>query len=110
MPGKLSVFYENLALKRFIVCHRFQRRAVFAYVFFMIVSLETFSTDQRNSRKHGLLDPVCEYDIQISVENGQPVADAVKDGLETVTTVGQFNVQILQLRYLLSHFFEVTDF
>ncbi|MGD8364193.1 MAG: hypothetical protein PVI36_04690, partial [Desulfobacterales bacterium] len=107
---KLPVFYKNLALKRFIVCHRFQRRAVFAYVFLIIVNLKTFSADQGNTRKHGLLNPVCEDDIQIPVKNGQPVADAVKDGLKTVAALDQFDVQILQLRYLLSDFFEVTDF
>ncbi|MGB8335689.1 MAG: hypothetical protein WCE56_14435 [Desulfobacterales bacterium] len=88
MPGKLPVFYKNLALKRFIVCHRFQGRAVFAYVILMIVSLETFSADQGNTRKHGLLDPICEDDIQVPVENGQSVTDAVENGLETVAALG----------------------
>jgi hypothetical protein len=92
MPVKLPVFYKNLALERFIVCHRFQRWAVFAYVFLMIISLETFFADQGNTRKHGLLNPVREYDIQIPVENGQPVVYAVENGFETVAALGQFEV------------------
>jgi hypothetical protein len=72
--------------------------------------LKTFSAYQGNTRKHGLLNPVCIYDIQIPVENGQPVTYAVENGFETVAALGQFKVQILQLRYLLSDFFEVTDF
>jgi hypothetical protein len=110
MPGKLPVFYKNFTLKRFIVRHRFQGRAVFAYVSLMIVSLETFFADQGNTWKHGLLNPVCEYDIQIPVENGQSVTDAVENGFETIATLGQFEIQIFQLRYLLADFFEVTDF
>jgi hypothetical protein len=104
-------FFEHILTPEHVTgVERFQYRAIGASTVSLIEDLVTVHGRFRDGREHLFLHPIGKNNVQIPVQDRDPVVHAVENRVQSIVPAGKLNIERLQLFNLGSDLLEVSDF